>query len=58
LLAEFGLVFPQSPKALREVIADVIEDASNELGGIARMALHQAYLHWVPHRTRVQQGRL
>lgn len=47
LLAEFGLVFPQSPAALREVIGTVLEDASNELGGIARMALHQAYLHWV-----------
>lgn len=47
LLAEFGLVVPQSPAALREVIGTVLEDASNELGGIARMALHQAYLHWV-----------
>jgi transposase len=47
LLGEFGLVFPQSPDALRDVLGDVIEDASNELGGIARLALHQAYLHWV-----------
>ena len=29
--AEFGLVFAQSPKVLRAVLADVIEDASNEL---------------------------
>jgi transposase len=46
LLVEFGLVFPQSPKALREVLVDVLEDASNELGYLARLALQQAYLHW------------
>ena len=32
LLAEFGLVFAQSPEVLRLVLADVIEDASNETG--------------------------
>ncbi|MEY4749898.1 MAG: hypothetical protein RIQ60_2112, partial [Pseudomonadota bacterium] len=47
LLAEFGLVFPQSPEALRGVLSDVIEDAGNELPGIARLALNQAFLHWV-----------
>lgn len=46
LLAEFGLVFPQSPAALREVLAEVIEDASNELGALARQALQRAHLHW------------
>ncbi len=47
LLAEFGLVFPQSPEALRGVLSDVIEDASNELPGIARLALNRAFQHWV-----------
>lgn len=47
LLAEFGLVFPQSPKALRSVLHEVLEDASNELAGIARMALQRAHLHWI-----------
>lgn len=47
LLAEFGLVFPQSPDALRRVLADVIEDASNELPGVARLALQRAHLHWI-----------
>ena len=47
LLAEFGLVFPQSPEALRRVLAEVIEDASNELPTIARMALQRAHLHWI-----------
>ncbi|MBQ0933679.1 IS110 family transposase [Ideonella alba] len=47
LLAEFGLVFPQSPEALRKVMADVIEDASNALPGVARLALQRAHLHWI-----------
>ncbi len=46
LLTEFGLVFPQSPKALRQVLATVLEDAGNEMGGIARLALQQAQQHW------------
>lgn len=47
LLAEFGLVFAQSPEALRSVLAEVIEDASNELPGVARLALQRAHLHWI-----------
>ena len=47
LLAEFGLVFPQSPDALRKVLAEVIEDATNELPGVARLALQRAHLHWI-----------
>lgn len=46
LLAEFGLVFPQKPEALRLALPDVLEDASNELGGIARMALQRAQAQW------------
>lgn len=45
-LAEFGLVFPQKPEALRLALPDVLEDASNELGGIARMALQRAQAQW------------
>jgi transposase len=47
LLAEFGLVFAQRPEVLRAALSDVIEDASNELGGVARMALQRAHLHWI-----------
>jgi transposase len=47
LLAEFGLVFPRSPEALRAVLAEVLEDASNELPGVARLALQRAQLHWI-----------
>lgn len=46
LLAEFGLVFPQKPEALRQALPDALEDASNELGGIARMALQRAQAQW------------
>lgn len=47
VLAEFGLTFPKSPEALRAVLADVVEDATNELPGVARLSLQRAHLHWI-----------
>lgn len=47
LLTEFGIVFAQSPDVLRQGLADVLEDASNELPGIARLAIQEARLHWI-----------
>jgi transposase len=46
ILAEFGLVFAQSTKVLREHLSDVIEDASNELAGIARLVIERAQSQW------------
>lgn len=46
LLAEFGLVFAQSPKVLREHLSAVIEDASNELAGMARLVIERAQAQW------------
>jgi transposase len=46
ILAEFGLVFPQKPAMLRQALPDTLEDASNELGGLARMALQRALEQW------------
>ena len=46
MLAEFGLVFGKSPKVLRAVLADVIEDAENELSTTARLVLQRAFEHW------------
>lgn len=46
LLAEFGLVFAQSPKVLRENLTSVIEDASNELPGLARLVIERAQSQW------------
>ena len=47
LLAEFGLVFPQSPETLRRALTEALEDAANELPGVARLALQRAQLQWV-----------
>jgi transposase len=46
LLAEFGLVFAQQPLVLRQALADVIEDACNDLGGLARIAIERAWMQW------------
>ena len=45
VLTEFGLVFGKSPKVLR-ALADVIEDASNELSTMARLVMQRAFEHW------------
>ena len=72
LLAEFGLVFPQSPEALRLHLPDALEDATDELGSLARLTLQRAAQHrreldehiaWcteriAQHRRLVQQGSL
>ena len=47
LLTEFGLVFAQSPDALRVALPEVLEDAGNELPGLARLALQRARLQWI-----------
>jgi hypothetical protein len=46
VLTEFGLVFAQSPKAWLAELSDVLEDASNELPGRARVVLQRAFDHW------------
>ena len=46
LLAEFGLVFPQGASELQGVLSDVLEDAGNELGTLARLTLQRAQFQW------------
>jgi len=46
VLAEFDLVFAKSPKVLRAVLVDVLEDAGNELTGLARLVVQRAFEHW------------
>ena len=46
LLAEFGLVFGKSAKVLSAVLSDVLEDAGNELGTLARLTLQRAQSQW------------
>jgi transposase len=46
LLAEFGLVFAQGSCELQMVLGDVLEDATNELGTLARLTLQRAQSQW------------
>ncbi len=46
LLAEFGLVFAQGARELQVVLSEVLEDASNELGTLARLTLQRAQSQW------------
>lgn len=46
LLAEFGVVLPQSPEVLRRHLSDIVEDASNDIASMARLVLQQAQEHW------------
>ena len=46
LLAEFGLVFAQGADALQKILSEVLEDAGNELGALARLTLQRAHSQW------------
>ena len=46
VLGEFGLVFGKSPKVLRAALPEVLEDASNELSGRARLTVQRAFEQW------------
>jgi transposase len=46
MLSEFGLVFAKKTLNLRQALPDAIEDASNELGGLARLAIQRAWENW------------
>ena len=46
LLAEFGLVFAQSPATLDAVLTDTLEDASNEMNTLARWAMQRLQTQW------------
>ena len=46
LLAEFGLVVTQGADKLKDVLSELLEDASNELGTLARLTLQRAQIQW------------
>ena len=46
MLTEFGLVVSKSPEKLREKLTEMLEDASNDLSGLARLVIEEAYAHW------------
>ena len=54
VLAEFGLVYGKSPKVLRAALPEVLEDAGNELDGLARLVLQQALEQWRALDERMQ----
>lgn len=46
LLAEFGVVHAQGSEALRRVLSELIEDASNEMNALARRVIQRAQAQW------------
>jgi transposase len=43
LLAEFGVILPQSLEAMHEHLSTALEDAENEISAVARLALDEAW---------------
>lgn len=54
LLAEFGVVLPQKPAVLRQQLNDVLEDASNDIAGMARLVLQRAQEHWLELEAHIR----
>ncbi|MDO8261683.1 MAG: IS110 family transposase [Gallionella sp.] len=54
MLTEFGLVVSKSPEKLREKLTDMLEDASNDLSGLARLVIDEAYSHWKEIEERIK----
>jgi transposase len=46
LLLEFGVPIPKGVRPLEQMLADVLEDASNEMNGLARITLGRAHSQW------------
>ena len=54
LLAEFGIVLPQRPQVLRQHLSEILEDASNDIAGMARLVLQKAQEHWRELEAHIQ----
>lgn len=54
MLAEFGLVVAKSPDKLTENLTGLLEDASNDLSGVARLVIQEAYAHWKEIDERIK----
>jgi transposase len=54
MLTEFGLVVSKSPEKLREKLTQMLEDASNDLSGLARLVVQEAYDHWKDIEKRIE----
>lgn len=54
MLAEFGLVVAKSPDKLAEHLTDMLEDANNDLSGLARLVIDEARAHWQEIDERIK----
>jgi transposase len=54
LLAEFGVVLPQKPAVLHQHLNDVLEDASNDIVGMARLVRQRAQEHWLELEAHIR----
>lgn len=54
MLAEFGLVASKSPEKLREKLTEMLEDASNDLSGLARLVIQESYDQWKDLDKRIE----
>lgn len=54
LLAEFGIVLPQTPAVLRRHLSEIVEDASNDIASMARLVLQRAQEHWQELEAHIQ----
>jgi len=54
MLTEFGLVVSKSPDKLREKLSEMLEDAGNDLSGVARLVIDEAYGHWKEIEERIK----
>jgi transposase len=54
MLTEFGLVVSKSPEKLREKLTDMLEDANNDLSGLARLVIVEAHGQWKALDERIE----
>jgi transposase len=54
MLAEFGLVIAKSPEVLRQQLTDMLEDARNDLSGLARLVIQEGFAHWRAIEERIK----
>lgn len=53
MLSEFGLLASKNPEKLRVGLSEMLEDAENELSGLARLVIAEAYRQWKDLEERI-----
>ncbi len=54
MLTEFGLVVSKNPEKLREMLTDMLENASNDLSGLTRLVVQEGYDQWKDLDKRIE----